>query len=343
MGDTKKENVGLYRKAKRWVRSKIKWNDRRLRTQLMINLCTIFIIFFSVYSLVVFVCTKYVYLSYFEETVEGDLDPILEDRLDYSTQAVATTFYMVDKLGIDVALRLSGVYQSATTFDPFPIRADAEGYGLYDWETLSGDQRIYNAGVACKSGIDSPTAANHPPLRQLKHIWQNSVLIGIGQERKVNAERIIFMYGDDVCVYPAQNFGSFRWQTAEEWTSQRFYADLTAPKEVEDNTTQEAADNTKQKPADYWIERNGEDYFGESEDKFTTFYAPLKERDSAGVDQTVGVVGFQLNQKNYEYLLPAPILEPPYPISFIAVLDKHNDETREIWHLIDPGSDLTED
>ena len=330
MGDTKKENVGLYRKAKRWVRSKIKWNDRRLRTQLMINLCTIFIIFFSVYSLVVFVCTKYVYLRYFEETVDGDLNPILEDRLDYSTQAVATTFYMVDKLGIDVALRLSGVYQSATTFDPFPIRADAPGYELYDWETLSGDQRIYNAGVACRSG-----GAAHPPLRQLKHIWQNSVLIGIGQERKVNAERIIFMYGDDVCVYPAQNFDSFRWQTAEDWTSQRFYANLTAT----------------EKAADYWIERNGEDYFGESEDKFTTFYAPLKERDSAGVDQTVGVVGFQLNQKNYEYLLPAPILEPPYSISFISVLDKeHYNETskewygsREIWHLIDPGSDLTED
>ena len=51
----------------------------------MINLCTIFIIFFSVYSLVVFVCTKYVYLRYFEETVDGDLNPILEDRLDYST------------------------------------------------------------------------------------------------------------------------------------------------------------------------------------------------------------------------------------------------------------------
>ena len=326
MGDTKKENVGLYRKAKRWVRSKIKWNDRRLRTQLMINLCTIFIIFFSVYSLVVFVCTKYVYLRYFEETVDGDLNPILEDRLDYSTQAVATTFYMVDKLGIDVALRLSGVYQSATTFDPFPIRADAPGYQLYDWETLSGDQRIYNAGVACRSGGAAHPPA-HPPLSQLKHIWQNSVLIGIGQERKVNAERIIFMYGDDVCVYPAQNFDSFRWQTAEEWTSQRFYANLTATEEA----------------ADYWIERNGEDYFGESEDKFTTFYAPLKERDTAGVDQTVGVVGFQLNQKNYEYLLPAPILEPPYSISFISVLDKHNGASREIWHLIDPGSDLTED
>lgn len=165
-------------------------------------------------------------------------------------------------------------------------------------------------------------------MRQLKHIWQNSVLIGIGQERKVNAERIIFMYGDDVCVYPAQNFETFRWQTAGEWTSQRFYANLTA------------TDGTA---ADYWIERNGEDYFRESEDKFTTFYAPLKERDSAGDDQTVGVVGFQLNQKNYEYLLPAPILEPPYSISFITVLDKHNDVPREIWHLIDPGSDLTED
>ena len=132
MADPKKENVNIFRKLKRFIRSKIRWNDRQLQTQLMINLCTIFIIFFLLYSLVVFFCTKYVYLEYFKETVDADLDPILEDRLDYSTQAISTTFYMADKLGIDVALRLSGVYYSSTTYNPFPIRADAEGYQLYD-------------------------------------------------------------------------------------------------------------------------------------------------------------------------------------------------------------------
>ena len=85
MADPKKENVNIYRKLKRFVRSKIRWNDRQLQTQLMINLCSIFIIFFLLYSIVVFFCTKYVYLEYFKETVDADLDPILEDRLDYST------------------------------------------------------------------------------------------------------------------------------------------------------------------------------------------------------------------------------------------------------------------
>ena len=176
---------------------------------------------------------------------------------------------MVDKLGIDVALRLSGVYQSATTYNPFPIRADAPGYELYDWTTLSEGQRIYNAGVACRSGTNS-----HAPLRQLKHIWQNSVLIGIGQDRRVNGERIIFFYEDDVCVYPAQSFDSLKY-TDSEWTSESFYSSLT---------TSSSTDK-------YFIERNGGDYFGGSEDLFTTFYAPIVT-SSLGADLTIGVVGF---------------------------------------------------
>ena len=103
------------------------------------------------------------------------------------------------------------------------------------------------------------------------------MLIGIGQDRKVNGERIIFFYEDDVCVYPAQSFDSLKYQPGQ-WTSEPFYSSLTA------------SGNTDK----YFIERNGADYFGGSEDKFTTFYAPLVT-SASGSDETIGVVGFQLN------------------------------------------------
>ena len=74
------------------------------------------------------------------------------------------------------------------------------------------------------------------------------MLIGIGQDRKVNAERIIFMYDDNVCVYPAQSFDSFKYQTPQDWTSELFYRNLTA------------SDNTDK----YFIERHATDYFNES-------------------------------------------------------------------------------
>ena len=85
MPDAKKENVNIYRKIKRLVRNSLNWNERPLEEQLKINLCTIFLVFFLLYSIVVFFCTKFVYLKLFKETVDPDLDPILEDRLDYST------------------------------------------------------------------------------------------------------------------------------------------------------------------------------------------------------------------------------------------------------------------
>ena len=83
-----------------------------------------------------FAYTSVAYVNEILKTVEGQLDLILQDRLEYSTQALATMFYMIDKLGIDSSKRLSGVYQSTLSIDPFPIREDAPGYELYDWTTL---------------------------------------------------------------------------------------------------------------------------------------------------------------------------------------------------------------
>lgn len=56
----------------------------------------------------------------------------LEKRLHYSAEAVSTTFYMIDKYGIDSTLRLSGMYDRTRFYDPFPIKPNAEGYELYN-------------------------------------------------------------------------------------------------------------------------------------------------------------------------------------------------------------------
>ena len=45
-------------------------------------------------------------------------------------------FYMIDKLGIDSSKRLSGMYDKANETKPFPIKAHAVGYELYDQTKL---------------------------------------------------------------------------------------------------------------------------------------------------------------------------------------------------------------
>ena len=83
---------------------------------------------------------------------------------------------MVDKLGIDSSLRLSMLYHNTVNFDPFPVNAKADGYALFNPSTLSGDERVYNAGVACRGNVEpDANIDNHEtsaPLKQLKHMWE---------------------------------------------------------------------------------------------------------------------------------------------------------------------------
>ena len=58
---------------------------------------------------------------------------------------------------------------------------------------------VYNAGITCSEGI------MNAPLRQMKWIWEQTILMGLGRDRKVNAKRLLFIYDNGVCVYPAQN------------------------------------------------------------------------------------------------------------------------------------------
>ena len=66
------------------------------------------------------------------EKVDDQLNGILRNRIEYSTQALATMFYMIDKLGIDSSKRLSGFYQKTSDSNIFPIKEDAPGYELYE-------------------------------------------------------------------------------------------------------------------------------------------------------------------------------------------------------------------
>ena len=50
--------------------------------------------------------------------------------------------------------------------------------------------------------------------------------MGIGPDFDVDAERIIFLFDDVACVYPAQSFDNFKWDVSryeKEWTEEPFY------------------------------------------------------------------------------------------------------------------------
>jgi len=149
--DGDKENVNAFRRCKREIRRKIGWNTLPMRYQLRVHLFSLFGTFFVIYFLFMYIYTKFQYVSELVTIVTDQLSPILTDRLEYSTQAIATTFYMIDKLGIDSTMRLSGMYMRTFDYNPFPIKANAPGYELYDQEDFGGtvNKRIYNAGVSC--------------------------------------------------------------------------------------------------------------------------------------------------------------------------------------------------
>jgi len=86
----------------------------------------------------------------------------------------------------------------------------------------------------------------------------------------------------------------------------------------------------------YMIERNAADYFGGlgqvdpvtedvDGDRFVTFYSPINPLNKAE-----GIIGLQLNQKDYNQLVPSTVLEQPYELSFIAVFDAESDQL--IWN-----------
>ena len=122
----RRERVNYYRQMKRKIRKSIGWNRLPMRYQLRVHLFSLFGIFFVLYFLCMLLYTQIRYVNEVVRVVTGHLDPILEDRLQFSAEAVSTTFYMVDKLGVDATLRLSEFYEQSQSEEfPFPVKVNA--------------------------------------------------------------------------------------------------------------------------------------------------------------------------------------------------------------------------
>lgn len=141
--------------------------------------------------------------------------------------------------------------------------------------------------------------------------------MGIGNNREVNAERVLFFFENTVCVYPAQSFDNFKYNS---WKSTDFWLH---PYQNDDKNN-------------YFIERNAANYFGgpgqvdpvtddANSERFVTFYSPINPSD-----KREGIIGLQLNQQDYDQLVPSTVLEEPYELSFIAVFDARTDAL--IWN-----------
>ena len=97
-------------------------------------------------------------------------------------------------------------------------------------------------------------------------------MLGLGRNRDVFAERVIFLYDDTVCAYPAQNLDYFS-STPSEWTAEEFYSKVEAEK--------------------YYISRDNKDYFRQSDsnERYTTYWAALRGKN----EEKVGAIGLQLS------------------------------------------------
>ena len=81
-------------------------------------------------------------------------------------------------------------------------------------------------------------------------------------------------------------------------------------------------------PNNFYIERNAPDFFPPEDDstprnEFVTYYTAINPNN-----KNEGIIGIQLNQADYDKLLPTTVLETPYELSFISVFDKASDESQ---------------
>ena len=83
------------------ITQRFKWNSLPMRYQLRVHLLSLFGFFFLVYFTFMIIFTQSNYITEVVTVVNSQLEPILRDRLRYSTESVSTTIYMADKIGID--------------------------------------------------------------------------------------------------------------------------------------------------------------------------------------------------------------------------------------------------
>jgi len=69
---------------------------------------------------------------------------------------------------------------------------------------------------------------------------------------------------------------------------------------------------------------------------YINYWVPLVDEKT---DKVYGAIGLQLKQDDYQHLIPSAVLEVPYQVTFISVLDR---EFTEIWTQKDDGMDEEE-
>ena len=142
----KNRNVNCFRRCKRYFRKKIKWNTWHMRYQMRVHLFSLFIMFLMIYAIFMIFYSYNIYQSAVVNNLKPEWPRILDNRLTFSTESISTALYMIDKIFIDSAVRMSMVFKLAMR-DPFPIKANA--FDLYDASDLESGMRVYNGGAHC--------------------------------------------------------------------------------------------------------------------------------------------------------------------------------------------------
>lgn len=109
----------------------------------------------------------------------------------------------MDRIGILATQRLQLAY-SESTLIPYSVKEDA--FSLYSQSNF--DQKnpdassdvIYRQGLTCYDNTKAPSS-----IIMLKYIWEQAIHFDIGKSQDLEAYRIIFLYRNNVCVYPAES------------------------------------------------------------------------------------------------------------------------------------------
>ena len=91
----------------------------------------------------------------------------------------------------------------------------------------------------------------------LKHTWEQGIFLDMGVNKNLTADRILFLYDSQACVYPAEPL--------DDLIDYSIYKNFAFYKDIRSGA----------KP--YVIERDVEDLFG-SDKRYISFWAPLKNR-----------------------------------------------------------------
>ena len=212
---------------------------------------------------------------------------------------------MADKSFIDSTVRLRNIYQE-TSKNSYPIEIDA--YPTVKPSQIANGQVVYDQGVYC-SFFGTSDEAKFKAVKRMNKYWQSVAQRRIGANKSVNPKRILVLFtnNDYECVYPAQEFKVKNWRTQQD---KFFLADKL---------------NKAKNPNKIFIERNvGYIFYPDDTMKYTNYWMPLK--DERGNE--IGIIGMQFAMNDYEKLIPTPVIEENYPVSYIGLYDKN---LNQIW------------